>query len=73
LPVIEVRLFRCVGVLGVSPLLTTPFYERYPHTRISLELLFSREITRRLTEFELDIAMAIAVDAGERISTVWTV
>ncbi|MGJ6963634.1 LysR family transcriptional regulator [Streptosporangium sp. G11] len=43
--------------LTVAPLLTTPFCERHPHVRVSLESLSSHEITRRLAEFDLDIAM----------------
>ncbi|ANZ40039.1 LysR family transcriptional regulator [Lentzea guizhouensis] len=43
--------------LPAAPLLTTPFCERYPHVRITLESLSSREITQGLDEFELDLAM----------------
>jgi DNA-binding transcriptional LysR family regulator len=43
--------------LNATSLLTAPFCERHPHVRVSLESLSSREITRRLAEFELDIAM----------------
>src|SRR5437762_1639427 len=50
--------------LTVAPLLTTPFCQRHPHARITLESLPSREITRRLAEFELDIAMTY-VDGAE--------
>ncbi|MGP4016928.1 LysR family transcriptional regulator [Saccharopolyspora sp. 5N708] len=50
------------SALTAAPLLTTPFCERHPHTRISLESLSSREITRRLAEFELDIAMTYVDD-----------
>ncbi|MEU0883427.1 LysR family transcriptional regulator [Lentzea sp. NPDC005914] len=51
--------------LPAAPLLTTPFCERYPHVRITLESLSSREIVRRLDEFELDIAMTY-VDSSVR-------
>ncbi|HUQ61297.1 LysR family transcriptional regulator [Lentzea sp.] len=43
--------------LPAAPLLTAPFCERYPHVRVTLESLSSREIARRLDQFELDIAM----------------
>ena len=48
--------------LTAASLLTTPFCERYPRTRVSLESLSSREITRRLAEFELDVAMTYVDD-----------
>lgn len=50
--------------LTVAPLLTTPFCQRHPHARITLESLPSSEITRRLAEFELDIALTY-VDGDE--------
>jgi len=50
--------------LPVVSLLTTPFCERYPHVRITLESLSSREIVRRLDEFELDIAMTYVDDSA---------
>lgn len=49
--------------LPVAPLLTTPFCERYPHVRVTLESLSSQEITRGLDEFELDIAMTYVDDS----------
>ncbi|HEY3707773.1 MAG TPA: LysR family transcriptional regulator [Amycolatopsis sp.] len=48
--------------LTAATLLTTPFCERHPHARVSLESLSSREITRRLGEFELDIALTYVDD-----------
>ncbi|UJW29684.1 LysR family transcriptional regulator [Saccharothrix sp. AJ9571] len=48
--------------LTAASLLTAPFCERYPRVRISLESLSSREITRRLAEFELDVAMTYVDD-----------
>ncbi|MEU6642541.1 LysR family transcriptional regulator [Saccharomonospora sp. NPDC046836] len=48
--------------LTAAPLLTTPFCERHPHTRISLESLSSREIMRKLGDFELDVAMTYVDD-----------
>jgi DNA-binding transcriptional LysR family regulator len=43
--------------LTAAPLLTTPFAERHGTVRFTLESLSSREIVRRLTEFELDAGM----------------
>ncbi|WP_432856296.1 LysR family transcriptional regulator [Amycolatopsis sp. CA-161197] len=48
--------------LTAATLLTTPFCERHPHARVSLESLPSREITRRLAEYELDIALTYVDD-----------
>jgi DNA-binding transcriptional LysR family regulator len=56
--------------LTAASLLTTPFCERHPHVRVSLESLSSREITRRLAEFELDIAMTYL--DGEAMGSVRT-
>ncbi|MBB5077534.1 LysR family transcriptional regulator [Nonomuraea endophytica] len=48
--------------LTAAPLLTTPFCERYPHVRVLLTSLSSREITRRLADFEIDMAMTYIDD-----------
>ncbi|MET7993928.1 LysR family transcriptional regulator [Amycolatopsis sp. NPDC005232] len=48
--------------LTAATLLTTPFCERHPHARVTLESLPSREITRRLAEYELDIALTYVDD-----------
>jgi DNA-binding transcriptional LysR family regulator len=48
--------------LTVAPMLTAPFCQRHPHTRISLEFLSSREIARRLINFEIDLAMTYVDD-----------
>ncbi|WP_090945528.1 LysR family transcriptional regulator [Nonomuraea jiangxiensis] len=48
--------------LTAVPLLTTPFCERYPHVRVLLTALSSREIARRLTEYEIDLAMTYLDD-----------
>ena len=40
-----------------SPLVTSRFLERYPGARVRVEALSSREITRRLGEFELDAGL----------------
>nr|WP_262846998.1 LysR family transcriptional regulator [Sphaerisporangium corydalis] len=56
--------------LTAASLLTTPFCERHPHVRVSLESLSSREITRRLAEFELDVAMTYL--DGEALGNVRT-
>lgn len=51
--------------LTAASLLTTPFCERYPHVRVLLTSLSSREIARRLTEFEIDMAMTYLDDDEE--------
>lgn len=48
--------------LTVAPLLTTPFLDRHPRARISLESLSSRDINHRLAEFEVDIALTYLDD-----------
>lgn len=48
--------------LTVATLLTTPFVERHPQTRVSLASLSSREINQRLESFELDIALTYLDD-----------
>jgi DNA-binding transcriptional LysR family regulator len=40
-----------------SPLVTSRFLERYPGARVRVEALSSREIARRLAEFELDAGL----------------
>ncbi|MFI5606520.1 LysR substrate-binding domain-containing protein [Amycolatopsis sp. NPDC051903] len=57
--------------LTAATLLTTPFCERHPHARVTLESLPSREITRRLAEYELDIALTYVDD--EELGAVRTV
>ncbi|MFC7591938.1 LysR substrate-binding domain-containing protein [Nonomuraea antimicrobica] len=51
--------------LTAAPLLTTPFCERYPHVRVVLTSLSSREIKRRLADFEIDMAMTYIDDEQE--------
>jgi DNA-binding transcriptional LysR family regulator len=48
--------------LTAASLLTTPFCERHPRARVRMESLSSREISHRLTEFELDVAMTYLDD-----------
>src|SRR5882757_4068328 len=48
--------------LTAASLLTTPFCERHPQVRVSLDSLSSAEITRGLAEFELDVAMTYLDD-----------
>ncbi|WP_433436871.1 LysR family transcriptional regulator substrate-binding protein [Nonomuraea sp. CA-141351] len=48
--------------LTATSLLTTPFCGRYPHVRVLLTSLSSREIARRLAEFEIDMAMTYLDD-----------
>ncbi|MFC1409292.1 LysR substrate-binding domain-containing protein [Streptacidiphilus sp. N1-12] len=56
------RLGAIPTALTAASLLTTPFCERHPLVRVSLESLSSREITDRLAEFELDAAMTYLDD-----------
>ncbi|MER5917336.1 LysR family transcriptional regulator [Streptomyces sp. NPDC001982] len=60
------RLGAIPTALTAASLLTTPFYERHPGVRVSLESLSSREITDRLAEFELDAAMTYLDDDSLR-------
>ncbi|MFD3452319.1 LysR substrate-binding domain-containing protein [Streptomyces sp. NPDC058691] len=48
--------------LTAASLLTTPFCTRHPRARVSLESLSSGDITRRLADFELDVAMTYLDD-----------
>ncbi|MGW1069818.1 LysR family transcriptional regulator [Streptomyces aureus] len=48
--------------LPVASLLTNPFCESHPRARVSIESLSSVEITRGLTDFELDAAMTYLDD-----------
>ncbi|MYV55138.1 LysR family transcriptional regulator [Streptomyces sp. SID3212] len=48
--------------LAAASLLTTPFVERHPQARVSLDSLSSRDINQRLAEFELDIAVTYLDD-----------
>ncbi|MFJ5213268.1 LysR substrate-binding domain-containing protein [Streptomyces sp. NPDC088354] len=48
--------------LTAASLLTTPFCARHPRARVSLESLSSGDITRRLADFELDVAMTYLDD-----------
>lgn len=54
--------------LTVASLLTTPLTEQHPQVRVSLESLSSRQIVRRLAEFDLDVGITY-VD-GEPLGTV---
>jgi DNA-binding transcriptional LysR family regulator len=46
----------------VASLLTTPFCERHPRALVVIDSLPSRDITHRLAEFELDIALTYLDD-----------
>jgi DNA-binding transcriptional LysR family regulator len=48
--------------LPVASLLTSPFCARHSQARVTLDSLSSREITHRLAEFEIDIAMTYLDD-----------
>ncbi|WP_369031839.1 LysR family transcriptional regulator [Streptomyces adonidis] len=52
--------------LPAASLLTTPFCDRHPRARVSLESLSSAEITHGLAEFELDAAMTYLDDDSLR-------
>jgi DNA-binding transcriptional LysR family regulator len=43
--------------IAVMPLLTEAFRQRHPVARIRIEVLTSREIVRRLTDFDLDVGL----------------
>src|ERR1700754_3432876 len=58
------RLGAIPTALTAPSLLTTPFCERHPRARVSLESLSSQEITHRLGEVELDVAMTYLDDDG---------
>ncbi|NEA97699.1 LysR family transcriptional regulator [Streptomyces sp. SID13726] len=52
--------------MPVATLLTTPFCDRHPHARVSIESLSSADITHGLAEFELDAAMTYLEDDALR-------
>ncbi|MCA1223891.1 LysR family transcriptional regulator [Streptomyces sp. 8L] len=56
------RLGAIPTALTVASLLTTPFCERHPRVRVVIDSLPSRDITHRLAEFELDIALTYLDD-----------
>jgi DNA-binding transcriptional LysR family regulator len=57
--------------LTVAPLLTAPFCDRHPGSRVTLESLSSRAIVERLADFDLDVGMTY-ID-GEPLGAVRTV
>jgi DNA-binding transcriptional LysR family regulator len=56
--------------LTAASLLTTPFCERYPHVRVLLTSLSSREIARQLADFEIDMALTYLDDEEEDLGEV---
>ncbi|RKN04952.1 LysR family transcriptional regulator [Streptomyces radicis] len=60
------RLGAIPTALSAAPLLTTPFCERHPLARVSLESLSSTEIGHRLADFELDVALTYLDDESLR-------
>ncbi|MGW2059376.1 LysR family transcriptional regulator [Streptomyces sp. NPDC001937] len=52
--------------LPAASLLTTPFCDRHPRARVSIESLSSADITHGLAEFELDAAMTYLDDDSLR-------
>jgi DNA-binding transcriptional LysR family regulator len=61
----RLRMGAIPTALTAASLLTTPFCERYPHVRVLLTSLSSREIARRLADFEIDMAMTYLDDEEE--------
>ncbi len=53
----RLRIGAIPTALTVAPLLTAPLRERHPLVTFSFESLTSREIVRRLNEFDIDIGM----------------
>ncbi|MFC7328281.1 LysR substrate-binding domain-containing protein [Marinactinospora rubrisoli] len=51
------RLGAIPTALTAASLLTSPFCDRHPHARVTLESLSSSRIAHRLAEFELDAAI----------------
>ena len=56
------RLGAIPTAMPVISLLTTPFCERHGNARVTIESLSSRDITQKLAEFELDVAMTYLDD-----------
>ncbi|WP_329459387.1 LysR family transcriptional regulator [Streptomyces sp. NBC_01497] len=56
------RLGAIPTALTVASLLTTPFCERHPRALVVIDSLPSRDITHRLAEFEIDIALTYLDD-----------
>ncbi|MFE0171329.1 LysR family transcriptional regulator [Streptomyces sp. NPDC059002] len=52
--------------LTVTSLLTAPFCERHPAAKVNLESLSSRDISRRLADFEIDAAVTYLDDEALR-------
>jgi DNA-binding transcriptional LysR family regulator len=50
-----------------TPLLTVPFHDHHPMARVRISVLSSREITRRLAEFDLDIGVTYVDDAAHAL------
>jgi DNA-binding transcriptional LysR family regulator len=56
------RLGAIPTAMPVVSLLTTPFCERHTNARVTLESLSSRDITHKLADFDLDVAMTYLDD-----------
>nr|WP_245764778.1 LysR family transcriptional regulator [Nonomuraea jiangxiensis] len=69
----RLRMGAIPTALTAASMLTTPFCERYPHVRVLLTSLSSREIARRLTEYEIDMAMTYLDDGEEDFGEMRTV
>ena len=55
--VATVRIGAIPTAVPATSLLTAPFCDRHPLARVRIEVLSSREIVRRLTEFDLDVGL----------------
>jgi DNA-binding transcriptional LysR family regulator len=53
----KLRIGAIPTALTAAPLLTAPFSERHARVRISFESMSSREIVRKLADYELDVGM----------------
>ncbi|MFJ8949739.1 LysR family transcriptional regulator [Streptomyces sp. NPDC102381] len=60
------RLGAIPTALTVTSLLSAPFCERHPDAKVSLESLSSRDISRRLADFEIDAALTYLDDDALR-------
>ncbi|MFJ2771000.1 LysR substrate-binding domain-containing protein [Streptomyces sp. NPDC087300] len=60
------RLGAIPTALTVASLLTTPFCDLHPRAKVSLHSLSSRDIVRRLTDFEIDAALTYLDDSALR-------
>jgi DNA-binding transcriptional LysR family regulator len=60
----KLRIGAIPTALTAAPLLTAPFSDQHGRVRISIESLSSREIVRKLAEYELDVGMTYVDGEG---------